>query len=91
MWELDYIEVIGLLAAVLTTSSFAPQVYHTWKTKDVAGLSLTMYLAFFTGVVLWTIYGVHKDSLAIILANFITGILVLVLLILKIKYGKSKK
>lgn len=90
MWELDTVEVIGLVAAVLTTSAFAPQVYHTWRTKDVAGLSLTMYIVFFTGVVLWTVYGIYKDSLAIILANFVTGILVIALLFLKLKHGTKK-
>lgn len=91
MWEIDIIEVIGLIAAVFTTSSFLPQVYHSIKTRDVEGLSLTMYMVFFTGVVLWTIYGFYKDSYAIVLANSITGLLAFVLIILKVKYGKRKK
>lgn len=86
MWEVDIVEVLGLVAAVLTTSAFAPQVYRTWKTKDVGGLSLTMYIVFFIGVVLWTVYGVYEQSLAIILANTVTGIFTLILIILKIKY-----
>ena len=79
-------EIIGLIAAVLTTSAFVPQVYKTWKTKSTDSLSLTMYLVFFTGIVLWLIYGIHLNSLAMILSNIVTGLLALVLIILKLKY-----
>jgi len=79
-------EIIGLIAASLTTAAFVPQVYKTWKTKLVDELSLTMYLVFFTGIVLWLIYGILINSLSIILANTITGLLVLLLIYFKIKY-----
>ena len=55
---IDHVELIGLLAAFLTTSAFLPQVYKTWKTKDVTALSLTMLLIFFVGVLLWLLYGI---------------------------------
>ncbi len=86
--NIDYIEIIGLIAAFLTTASFLPQVYKTWKTKDVSSLSLPMLTMFFIGVVLWLIYGVLKDSLAIILANAITIISLFLLVYFKIKYQK---
>ena len=82
----DMTEVIGLTAASLTTLSFLPQVWHMWKTKDVSGLSLTMYMIFFIGIVLWLIYGWLIESLAVVMANVITGLLVLLILIMKIKY-----
>jgi len=41
---LGNIEILGLIAAVLTTSAFLPQVYKTWRTKDVSSLSLSMLL-----------------------------------------------
>jgi len=85
----NYIEIIGLIAAVLTTSAFVPQVYKTWKTKDVKGISLTMYLALFIGIILWLIYGICIHSLSIIIANIITGILVFILIALKIKHNKD--
>ncbi len=44
--NIDYIEIIGLIAAFLTTAAFLPQVYKTWKTKDVSSLSLPMLLCF---------------------------------------------
>ncbi len=89
MTGIDDIEIIGLIAAVLTTAAFLPQVYQTWKTKDVSGLSLPMFTMFFVGIVFWLIYGVLKESLSIILANAITVVSSFLLLYFKIKYGKK--
>ncbi len=89
MSEIDDIEIIGLIAATLTTAAFLPQVYQTWKTKDVSGLSLPMFTMFFVGIVFWLIYGVLKESLSIILANAITVVSSFLLLYFKIKYGKK--
>lgn len=83
------IEIIGLLAAVLTTSSFIPQVIKTKKTKSVENLSLSMYLAMFAGVVLWLIYGLYINSVAVILANAVTAVLTLMLLNYKIRFAKK--
>lgn len=76
-------EIIGLMAAVLTTAAFVPQVYKTWKSKSADSLSLTMYIVFFTGVILWLIYGIQINSLSIIIANSVTSILTLLLIIFK--------
>jgi len=83
---MDFYEVLGLIAATLTTISFMPQVYKTWKTKSTEGLSLTMYLILFIGVVLWLIYGIHLKSLPVILANGKTSLLTFFLIIMKFKY-----
>ena len=80
-----HIEVIGLLAAVFTTTSFVPQVYKIWKTKSVENVSLTMFLMFFSGVILWLYYGIHIKSIAMIVANVITASLALVIIYYKIK------
>jgi len=80
------IEVIGLTAAVLTTASFVPQVYKIWKSKSAEGVSLTMFLMFFTGVILWTIYGFSIESLSVTIANSITALLAFVIVYYKLKY-----
>ena len=89
MKNLNYIDIIGLCAAVLTTAAFLPQVYKTWKTKDVAALSLPMLSMFFVGVFMWLGYGLLLSSLSLILANSITLVSVLLLFIFKIKYRKK--
>lgn len=83
---MNIFEFLGMLAAILTTSAFLPQVYKTWKTKDTKALSLTMYSSFLVGVLLWIVYGVYLNSLPMILANVVTAISVVVLIGLKLKY-----
>ncbi|MBT8188410.1 MAG: SemiSWEET transporter [Croceitalea sp.] len=80
------IELIGLIAATLTTSAFVPQVYKAFKNKSTADISMTMYAVLLAGLILWTVYGIYHKSLAIILANTITGALAIVMIILKIKH-----
>ena len=78
-------EVIGLSAAFLTTSAFIPQVYKIYKEKNADGISLTMYIILFIGVILWFVYGLLIGSLSIIIANGITALLQLSILIFKFK------
>jgi MtN3 and saliva related transmembrane protein len=78
-------EVIGLSAAFLTTSAFIPQVYKIYKEKNADGISLTMYIILFTGVILWFVYGVLIGSLSIIIANGVTALLQLSIIIFKLK------
>ena len=78
-------DVIGLSAAFLTTSAFIPQVYKIYKEKNADGISLTMYIILFIGVILWFLYGVLIDSLSIIIANGVTALLQLSIIIFKLK------
>ena len=83
---IDQFEMIGLVAGVLTTSAFVPQVYKTWKSKSADGLSLTMYLVFFVGIILWLIYGIYIQSFAMILTNAVTSFLALLLILFKLRF-----
>ena len=78
-------EIIGLLAAFLTTSAFIPQVYKIYKEKKADGISLTMYVILLIGVLLWLLYGILIGSLSIIIANGITALLQLSIIIFKLK------
>ena len=64
-------EMIGFVAAVLTTISFVPQVYKVWKSKSVTGISLVMYLIFFCGVLLWLVYGLIIGNAVTVLSTSI--------------------
>lgn len=78
---------VGYLAATLTTCSFVPQAWLTWRSRDVRGISLGMYSAFAAGVALWLAYGVLMRSWPIVLANAITLALALLILGLKLRHG----
>ncbi|HEY7533582.1 MAG TPA: SemiSWEET transporter [Nitrospiraceae bacterium] len=80
-------EAIGLMAGVLTTLSFLPQVRQTWRTKSAKDLSLPMFLSFCTGVLLWLVYGIMIHSVPIMLANGVTLVLSGAILIMKLKWG----
>lgn len=82
------IEGVGSLAAMLTTGSFIPQAWLTFRTKDVSGISLGMYSAFTTGVALWLLYGMAMGSWPITVANAITLSLALAILAMKLVYGR---
>ena len=84
MIEFNY-EIIGLIAATLTTGAFIPQVYKVYKEKNAAGISLTMYLILFAGVSLWFLYGFLIGSISVILANGITLILMAIIIYYKLK------
>ena len=86
---MDNIEIIGFAAAFLTTAAFLPQVYKTWKTKDVSALSLPMLLMFIIGITLWLVYALYINSPSMIIANSITIVSSVFLIYFKIKYSKK--
>lgn len=79
-------EFIGYLAAVLTTISFVPQAWHTFRTRDVSGISLGMYTVFAVGVALWLVYGLLLAAWPIVIANCITLGLAVAILAMKLRY-----
>ncbi len=86
--EIDTVEILGLIAAVLTTSGFMPQIIKTWRTKDVSSLSLPMYLVLCLGMILWLIYGILTKSLALVVANTVSSSLTFLLVIFIFKFRK---
>ena len=83
---LNYITVIGYLAAFGTTISFLPQAIKTIQTKDTSGISLLMYSFFTLGTLLWLTYGVLSHDLPVAVANAITLLFASIILVYKIRY-----
>jgi MtN3 and saliva related transmembrane protein len=81
-------DLIGYLAASLTTLAFVPQAWMTWRSRDVRGISLSMYSVFTVGVALWLVYGVLLGAWPLMLANGITLALALAILAMKLRYGR---
>lgn len=80
-------EWVGFLAACLTTLSFVPQAWLTFKTRDVSGISLGMYSAFTLGVALWLVYGLMLGARPVIVANAVTLSLALAILWMRLRFG----
>jgi len=83
------IEIFGYIAAVLTTAAFLPQLIKTLKTKKADDVSLITLIMFIIGVLCWIIYGYNISSIPILIANLITLILNLMILILKIFFARA--
>ncbi|MDF5725616.1 MAG: SemiSWEET transporter [Rhizonema sp. PD37] len=83
---MDFITILGLAAATLTTFAFLPQLIKTWQTKSAKDVSYSMLVAFNLGVFLWLIYGFYLQALPIILANSVTLFFNIIILCLKIRY-----
>lgn len=79
-------ELIGLLAGFCTTLSLVPQLHRIWRSKSAHDLSLTMFLVFGVGVVLWLLYGVSIRSLAVVTTNSVSLVLVIVIYSLAAHY-----
>ncbi|MBP6833088.1 MAG: SemiSWEET family sugar transporter [Deltaproteobacteria bacterium] len=85
------IELIGYVAATLTTASFVPQALLIYKTRNVTGISLGMYGAFTVGIALWLAYGLLLRAWPIVGANLVTLVLALAILSMKIRYGEDER
>ena len=85
------VEIIGFIAALLTTSAFVPQVLKVWKSKSTKGVSVSMYFVLLLGVFLWGVYGYIIDSMSIMIANTVTGFLQLMILVLIFKNKNKNK
>ena len=80
-------ELVGYGAAILTTLSFVPQAWLTFRTRDVRGISLGMYRVFTVGVARWLLYGWMMGAWPIVIANAVTLALASVILAMKVRYG----
>lgn len=86
MAESDWITVLGMAAAVCTTTSFLPQVAKTIRTRHTDDISLLMYVILTLGLFLWLVYGYMRSDLPLMAANSISFTLSAIILILKIKH-----
>lgn len=80
-------DLLGTIAATLTTVAFVPQVVQIIRTKSAKDVSLPMYLIFTAGVVLWLGYGVLLGAWPIIIANIVTLGLALAVVAMKLRWG----
>jgi MtN3 and saliva related transmembrane protein len=88
---MNSLDTLGLIATCFTTSSFAPQVWRTWKTKDVSGISLPTYLILTFGLALWLVYGWLKGDLPLVVANSVMVVLTGAITAMKLMYTDSKR
>lgn len=87
--KMDPVEILGLIAGVLTTAAYVPQVFKTWRLKSAGDISMLMISLTSGGIFLWCLYGLYIRSVPVTIANLITFLLTLSVLIMKIRYRKG--
>ena len=80
-------EIIGFLAAILTTAAYFPQMVKVLRHKHTQSLSLGMYSMITTGIAFWFVYGIMIDSPSVIWANGITFVMAAIILFMKLRHG----
>ncbi|ABF43699.1 conserved hypothetical protein [Candidatus Koribacter versatilis Ellin345] len=83
--------LVGYIAGTLTTASFLPQVWHSFRSRSCRDLSYAMLFVMGTGTALWAIYGVMLQRWPIILPNSITFGLICTLIGMKASYHPRAK
>lgn len=82
---MDLADVVGGVAATLTTVSFIPQALQVIRTRETGAISLSMYTLFTAGVLLWGAFGVMTLQWSIIIANAVTLVLATLILGMKVQ------
>ena len=82
------IELIGLLAGIITSSGFIPQLYRGYKTKKLDDVSYFMPAVLSVGMSLWFVYGFLISSISVMIANAFSISCSILLILLKINYSK---
>ena len=83
---MDTITLLGLIAAAFTTLCLLPQLMKVYKTKSTKDISTCMFALYCGGMLLWFVYGVYRQDIAIMIANSLALIQGTIILLLKIKY-----
>lgn len=84
-------DLIGFLAACLTTLSFVPQAFLVIRTGQTEGISITMYAMFTLGIAFWFAYGLLRMDMPMIVANAITLSLASVIIFMKVRAMIAKR
>lgn len=89
---MDTMEWVGHAGAFLSSITFLPQVYKTWKSRRVADLSMSMMLIVFTSTIVWLAYGLFNEKgilLPVVICNSIIMVLSALLIYFKISFSKD--
>ena len=86
-----WIESIGIIEGILGIVAWVPQIYRIWIEKRADGISVPTFTVIAFALVLWLIYGILVNSIALIISNIMTLIVIIVVLIGAFKVQKENK
>jgi MtN3 and saliva related transmembrane protein len=87
--RMNWTQMIGLAAGILTATSLIPQIVKTLKEKKAEDVSLVMLIVLMLGIVLWIVYGIKRQDLPIIATNSFSLLVNITMVVLRIKYRET--
>jgi MtN3 and saliva related transmembrane protein len=85
------ITALGLVAGVLTTGCWLPQLLRSWRTRSTTDFSWA-YLAVLTvGITLWLIYGILTTDAAVMVANGTALAALVTLMLFKLSFDGPRR
>jgi len=83
---MNSVDLLGLIAAVLSGFLYVPQVYHMISRKSTRDVSYVFLFISIVVSILWIVYAVYEDSVPLLLCDGIIFILTVVMIGSKIYY-----
>ncbi len=83
-------KIVGIIAAVCTTSGFIPQIIRGIRTKRLDDVSPVMCMLLIFGLSLWLSYGIHIEDMIIIVANAFGVLFSMIIITLRFKYMRQR-
>lgn len=87
---MKFIDILGIVAGICTSSSIIPQIVTTLKKKKSSEVSVFMFIVMMTGNALWIYYGADKSDIAIVTTNVFAVSLNIAMLVLKFRYRNNR-
>jgi len=87
---MSIIAFIGSIAAIASTSSFAPQAWKVIRSRKTDAISTGMYLLTVAAFLLWTIYGFLLHQWPLIVTNSICLVMSGFILMMKMLPPRQK-
>ena len=81
--------VVGTAAALLSITSFAPQIFKIWKERDASSVSLRTYIVTVIGFTCWTTYGVMIQAWPVVASNLACLAMSSAVLIMKWRFDRK--
>lgn len=84
---MNLVDFLGYIAGTLVVISLLPQTIKSWKTKSTKDLSLSRYVIYIAGLILWVTYAILIKNGPVAVMNSIGLLFASSILYLKIKHG----
>lgn len=82
---------VGVAAALLSITSFAPQMVKIWKERDASSVSLRTYLVTVAGFTCWTLYGVLIGAWPVVASNLACLVMSSGVLMMKWRFDRKAR